>query len=183
MKIGDKLPNFKLASVSGQWITNFDFADKYSLLIVVTCNHCKYANAYWNRLIKLHTKYEEDNLGMLAICGNDASKYPQDSIEGMHELARKIHLNFPYLHDPTQSFIQVLGATRTPEVFLFNNQRELVYCGAIDDCWENENGVMNGYLDDAIEYCLDGLEVDYPEIEPVGCSIKWLPGNEIFYLN
>jgi hypothetical protein len=67
----------------------------------------------------------------------------------------------------------MLGATRTPEVFLFNSRRELVYHGAVDDSWDNENAVMQVYLEDAIEYCLDGLEVDYPEIPPVGCSIKW----------
>jgi len=67
----------------------------------------------------------------------------------------------------------MLGATRTPEVFLFNSRRELVYHGAVDDSCENENAVMQVYLEDAIEYCLDGLEVDYPEIPPVGCSIKW----------
>lgn len=178
MQSGAKLPEFHLLSTSGEFVTNYDFADRYSLLLIVTCNHCKYANAYWNRLKKLQEKFEEDNLGMVAICGNDASRYPQDSFEGMRETAHKLRLPFPYLHDEKQELIQQLGATRTPEVFLFNRQRELVYRGAIDDNWENENAVMLAYLDDAIEYCLDGLEVDYPEIEPVGCSIKWLPGNE-----
>ncbi len=177
MHIGEKLPDFKLLSTSGEYVTNYDFSDKYSLLLVVTCNHCKYANAYWHRLKKLMAKFEEDNLGMAAICGNDATQYPQDSFENMQKLAREMHLPFPYLHDPSQKMMMDLGATRTPEVFLFNSQRELVYRGAIDDNWENEHAVMMGHLDDAIEYCLDGLEVDYPEIQPVGCTIKWLPEN------
>jgi len=71
-----------------------------------------------------------------------------------------------------------LKATRTPEAFLFNSKRELVYRGAIDDSWENAKAVTRVYLEDAIEMSLDGLEVDFPEIQPVGCSIKWLPGNE-----
>ena len=178
MNIGDKLQDFTLKSTSGEEVTNFDFADKYSLLIIVTCNHCKYAQAYWHRLIRLTQHYEEDNLGVLAICGNDANQYPQDGFEGMVEKAHQLHLPFPYLHDPSQATIKMLGATRTPEVFLFNSQRELVYKGAIDDQWENEHAVTMAYLEDAIEYSLDGLEVDYPEIPPVGCSIKWLPENE-----
>lgn len=178
MHIGDRLPDFKLLSTSGEYITNYDFADKYSLLVVVTCNHCKYSRAYWQRLKKLMVQFEEDNLGMVAVCGNDAAQYPQDSFENMTALARELHLPFPYLHDPSQEFLKQIKATRTPEVYLFNNQRELVYRGAIDDNWENEHGVMQAYLEDAIEYCLDGLEVDYPEIPPVGCSVKWLPENQ-----
>ena len=72
MHIGDKLISFNLLSTSGEYINNFDFADKYSLLLIVTCNHCKYANAYWKRLIQLSEDYEEDSLGVAAICGNNA---------------------------------------------------------------------------------------------------------------
>lgn len=159
-------------------VSNYDFADKYSLLIIVTCNHCKYAQAYWSRLKQLAKKYEEDSLGIVAICGNDASAYPQDSFENMQQLHKQLALPFPYLHDEQQEVIKKLGAQRTPEAFLFNNKRELVYQGAIDDNWENEAAIMQVYLEDAIEYCLDGLEVDYPEIPAVGCTIKWIPGNE-----
>lgn len=177
MQIGDKLNNFSLKSTSGENISNFDFAHNYSLLLIVTCNHCPTARAYWSRLKKLHTQYEEDSLGIAAVCGNDSDKYPQDSFENMQKLAEELNLPFPYLHDPDQAFIKMLGASRTPEVFVFNRERELVYKGAIDDNWENENAVMLPYLEDAIEYSLDGLEVDYPEIPAVGCSIKWKPEN------
>jgi len=178
MITGDKLFHFNLKNIDGNRVSTYDFADKYSLLLIVSCNHCPYARAYWNRLKKLAIRYEEDNLGIAAICGNDASRYPDDSFEGMQQLHKQLDLPFPYLHDEDQSVIKQLGATRTPEVFLFNQQRELVYRGAIDDNWENENAVMQVYLEDAIEYCLDGLDVDYPETEPVGCSIKWKAGNE-----
>ena len=66
-----------------------------------------------------------------------------------------------------------LGAQKTPEVFLFNQKRELVYKGAIDDSWENEATVMSVHREDAIEYTLDGSDIDYPEVDAVGCSIKW----------
>lgn len=173
MKIGEKLMNFRLPGTDGRTWSNFDFAERHALLLVITCNHCPYARAYWKRLIRLAQRYEEDNLGIAAICVNDAQQYPDDSFENMQKMAKQLELPFPYLHDESQAMAHELGATRTPEVFLFNSRRELVYRGAIDDCWDNEAAVMRVYLEDAIEYCLDGLEVDYPEVPAVGCSIKW----------
>jgi peroxiredoxin len=173
MQIGDRLPDFKLPGVDGKSYTNYNYADRYALLVIFTCNHCPYSRAYWKRIYKLATKYEEDNLGIVAVNSNDAQQYPEDSFENMKKIARELDFNFPYLHDETQELAAKFGATRTPEVFLFNSKRELVYKGAIDDCWDNESMVTRVYLEDAIEYALDGIEVDYPEIPAVGCSIKW----------
>jgi glutathione peroxidase-family protein len=143
------------------------------MVLVVTCNHCTYAQAYWPRLIRLFKKFEEDNLAMVAINGNDVSQQPQDGFEDMQRLAKQLRLPFPYLHDEKQDVLKSLGAEKTPEVFVFNSRRELVYKGAIDDNWESEPGVMSVHLEDAIEYTLDGLEIDYPEIPAIGCGIKW----------
>lgn len=173
MNIGDNLKHFELKSTSGQSISTYHLSDKSALLIVVTCNHCPTALAYWPRIVSLAKQYEEDNLGVLAINGNDASKKPMDSFAEMQRLVAQYGVPFPYLHDESQKVLQQLGAERTPEVFLFNARRELVYKGAIDDAWDNEAAVMRVYLEDAIEYALDGLEIDYPEIPAVGCSIKW----------
>lgn len=173
MNIGDILKPFQLKSTDNQIVNTYDFSDKYAFLVLVTCNHCPYAQAYWQRMIKLAHTYEEDNLGFIAICANDATKQPQDSFENMQQLAKQMRLPFPYLHDENQEVVKQLGAERTPEVFLFNNKRELVYKGAIDDSWDNEATIMSVYLEDAIEYTLDGIDIDYPEVEAVGCSIKW----------
>lgn len=173
MNIGDTLTHFELTSTDGTIVNSYDFADKYALLIIVSCNHCPYAQAYWSRLISLANKYEEDNLGVMAISSNDTVAYPQDGMEAMQHLHKQLNMPFPYLLDENQSVAKSLGAQRTPEVFLFNSKRELVYKGAIDDNWENSNAVMQVYLEDAIEYTLDGLEIDYPEVPAVGCSIKW----------
>lgn len=178
MQIGEKLFRFTLTGTDGEKHTNFDYADKYAFLIIITCNHCPYARAYWNRFNELARRYEEDSLGIFAINPNDASKYPADSFEDMVSLAKQVQLQFPYLHDKSQTVAKKLGAQKTPEAFLFNNNRELVYKGAIDDNWENESLVTRVHLEDAIEYCLDGLEIDYPEIPAVGCSVKWKDGNE-----
>ena len=173
MNIGDILNPFQLKSTDNQVVSTYDFSDKYAFLVLVTCNHCPYAQAYWPRVIKLAEKFEEDNLGVVAICGNDTAVQPQDSFDNMQRLASQFRLSFPYLHDEDQSVMKQLGATKTPEVFLFNSKRELVYKGAIDDSWDNESTVMSVYLDDAIEYTLDGIDIDYPEVEAEGCSIKW----------
>ncbi|MDA8930729.1 thioredoxin family protein [Bacteroidia bacterium] len=173
MEIGKKLFNFELKGTNGRKYNNFTFADRTALVLVITCNHCPYARAYWSRLIKLFNQYEEDNLGIIAINPNDAEQYPADSYNAMKDLAKQLKIPFPYLHDEYQQVTKKLGATRTPEVFVFNSKRELVFQGAIDDNWENESMVTRVFLQDAIEDALDGMEPDYPEIPAVGCSVKW----------
>ena len=173
MEIGSNLFKFSLKGTNNRTYNNFTFADRTALVIVVTCNHCPYARAYWSRLIKLYNKFEEDNLGILAINANDAEAYPADSFSAMKDLHKQLKLPFPYLHDETQKVTKNLKATRTPEVFVYNSKRKLVYKGAIDDNWENESMVTRVFLEDAIEYTLDGMEPDYAEIPAVGCSVKW----------
>jgi len=178
MEIGDKLVDFNLKGTDGEFYNKYTYADRTALLIIVTCNHCPYSRAYWNRISKLYNRYEEDNLGILTVNANDAKQYPEDSFENMVKLAESLGNTFVYLHDEEQKLVKELGATRTPEAFLFNSKRVLVYKGAIDDSWENEHMITRVYLEDAIEAALDGLEVDFQEIPAVGCTIKWIPGNE-----
>lgn len=186
LQIGDKMPDFKLPGVFGKIRNNYEFADKYALALVFTCNSNKYSQAYSERLVKLFDKYEEDNFAIIGINSNDSAQSPDDSFDMMVKAAYHFKLhdrNFLYLHDETQEVAKAFGAAYNPEVFLFNSKRELVYKGAIDDNWENEQAVTRVYLEDAIEYCLDGIEVDFPEI-PVtaGEPIIWKPGNEPEYV-
>jgi hypothetical protein len=176
MQIGDKLPEFNLKGVDGVMYNQFMYADKYALAVVFTCNTSEASKSYSQRLIKLLKQYEEDNLGIIGINSNDAAQSPDDSFDKMAEVSGKLHLEeirFRYLHDPLQEVAKIFGATTNPEVFLFNSKRELVYKGAIDDCWENEHMVTQAWLEEAIENALDGVEVDFPEVEPVGSSIIW----------
>lgn len=186
LKIGDRMPEFKALGVFGYWRTNYDFADKSALAIVFTSNSCKYSKSYGQRLIKLFEKYNEDNLGIIGINSNDPAQSPEDSYEEMKRIAYKLGLdkiNFLYCVDETQDIAKAFGARYNPEVFLFNSKRELVYKGAIDDNWENEHLVTRVYFEDAIEYCLDGIEVDFPEVPSTqSCSIIWKPGNEPEYV-
>lgn len=173
METGQKLFNFSLKGTDGKKYTKYDFADKFAMVIIITCNHCPYAQAYWKRLTKLYARYEDDSLAMIAINPNNEAAYPQDNFENMVRLAEQKKLAFPYLRDHTQTFTHKLGATKTPEAFVFNSKRELVYQGAIDDNWESPEMVTRVYLEDAIEDALDGVDVDFPYIAPTGCSVKW----------
>jgi hypothetical protein len=121
-------------------------------------------------------KYEDDNFAIIGINSNDEKQAPEDSLAAMKKAAERFKLaniHFMYLKDEDQEVAKMFGATVNPEVFLFNSRRELVYKGAIDDAWESESMVSNVYLEDAVENALDGIEVDYPEIEPVGTPILW----------
>ena len=174
LQIGDRLPEFNLMGYDDKLHSNYEFADKYALAVVFTCNTSKISQAYSMRLIRLFEKYEEDNLGIIGINSNDSVQSPEDSLEGVKKATFhfKLHeINFLYLKDEDGGIARKFGAKVNPEVFLFNSKRELVYKGAIDDAWENENMVTNAYLEEAIEEALDGMESDYSEIPAVGTPI------------
>jgi peroxiredoxin len=176
LQIGDKLPEFNLIGYDNQMHSSYEYADKYALVVVFTCNNSPIAQSYSKRLIKLFEKYEDDNLGIIGINANDEAQSPHDSLEKMSQVASKLMLDtlhFMYLKDEDQQLAKTFGATKNPEVFLFNSKRELVYKGAIDDNWESETGVTSAYLEDAIEESLDGMDIDFPEIPSNGTDILW----------
>jgi peroxiredoxin len=176
LQIGDKLPEFNLLGYDDQMHSNYEYADKYALAVIFTCNSSKFSQAYSERFVKLFERYEDDNLAIIGINSNDDSQSADDSMEKMKLAAYhfKLHeLHFMYLKDEDQKVAKRFDAKLNPEVFLFNSKRELVYKGAIDDSWENEHMVTAAYLEDAIESALDGVEVDYPEIPAVGSPIIW----------
>lgn len=176
LQIGDRLPEFNLIGYDDKFHSNYEYADKYALAVVFTCNSSPISQAYSQRLIKLFERYEDDNLGIIGINANDESQSVEDSLEKMKLAAFhfKLHdIHFMYLKDDKQDVAKKFGATSNPEVFLFNSKRDLVYKGAIDDNWESETGVTSAYLEDAIEEALDGMEIDFPEIPTNGTPIIW----------
>ncbi len=176
LQIGDKLPAFNLMGYDNKLHSHFEYADKYALVVIFTCDSSEISQSYSKRIINLFERYEEDNLGIVGINSNDSFKSPEDSLEHMTKAAYKFgldKLHFLYLKDETQEMAKQFGAQVNPEVFLFNSKRELVYKGAIDDAWENENMVTQAYLEDAIEEALDGIEPDFPEIHATGTPIIW----------
>jgi peroxiredoxin len=165
-------PPFSLPGVDGRTHTLDDYADATALALVQSCNHCPYVQAWEGRMNGLQKAYGDRSFRLVAISSNDADHYPDDSFEEMRRRAQARGFAFDYLYDEPQEIARTLGSSRTPEVFLFDAGRRLVYHGAIDDN-RDERGVTRHYLRDAIEAVLAGREPEITETPPVGCTVKW----------
>jgi peroxiredoxin len=170
--LGTKTPSFELPGVDGGDHSLGEYRDAKLLALVQYCNHCPYVLAWEDRLIKLARDYADRGLRVVAVNSNDSARYLEDSFERMKERAEELDFPFDYLFDASQSLARTLGAERTPEVFLFDDERRLRYHGAIDDS-RDENGVSRSYLREAIDALLAGLEPPVAETESVGCTVKW----------
>jgi peroxiredoxin len=164
-------PPFDLPGVDGESHSLDDYADAPALAVVWSCNHCPYVQAWEGRMIGLQREYADRGFRLVAVSSNDAEAYPEDSFAAMKERAEAEGFNFDYLYDEDQSVLDAYGAERTPEVFLFDHGRKLVYHGAIDDSREEE-GVTQEYLRDAIEALLAGDPPGVSETPAVGCTVK-----------
>lgn len=171
LTLATEAPPFDLPGVDGSNHSLDDYADAPILAIVWSCNHCPYVIAWEGRMKALQDDFA-GGFRLVAINSNDAENYPADSFEAMTTRAQEQGFNFDYLHDEDQSVARRYGPERTPEVFLFDRNRRLVYHGAIDDSRE-EDGVSETYLRDAIEALLADQDPPVSETPPVGCSVKW----------
>jgi peroxiredoxin len=172
LKIGSKAPNFSLPATNGKTYSLDSFVDKKAIIVVFSCNHCPYVQAYENRIIAIQKDYTKD-VQIIAISSNEDVNYPEDSFEAMIERAKLKGFNFPYLHDKTQETAKGYGATHTPEIFLLDKERKLVFHGKIDDNWQEPQSVKNKYLRNAIDELLAGKPISVPETFTIGCTIKW----------
>jgi peroxiredoxin len=173
LQIGLPLPAFgPLPGVDGKSRAGGDFTSEI-LIVVFSCNHCPYVQAYEERMVALQRDYAARGVQLVAINANDETNYPDDSFAKMVERARQRGFNFPYLRDADQSAAEQFGATHTPQFFLFDRERKLRYSGKMDDNWKEPEKVTERYLRDAIEAVLAGNKVSTPETFSVGCTIKW----------
>jgi peroxiredoxin len=172
LTLATEAPPFDLPGVDGANHSLEEYADTPALAVVWSCNHCPYVQAWEGRMIELQREYGDRGFRLVAINSNDADAYPEDSFDEMQKRAERQGFNFDYLYDEDQSVLRAYGAERTPEVFLFDRDRKLVYHGAIDDS-RDESEVSQRYLRVAIEAVLSGEEPPLPETPPVGCSVKW----------
>ena len=167
---GDAAPAWTdLAGVDGKSHSLKDYAESKLLVVVFTCNHCPVAKAYEARLKALAAKYPARQLRVVAI---SPSIFPADSLDKMKERAAAEKFNFDYLCDATQQVGLAWGARATPQVFLLNQQRKIVYMGAIDDSMYPDR-VKENYLADAITAALAGKEPEIAETRPFGCPIEY----------
>ena len=172
LTIGTEAPQFDLPGVDGRNHTLGEYADARALVLVQSCNHCPYVQAWEGRMKDIQGDYADRGVRLVAISSNDADGYPEDSFPAMQARSRDQGFNFDYLYDDSQEVARAYGAERTPEVFVFDRDRRLVYHGAIDDS-RDERAVTQRYLRDAVEAVLDGRDPETAETPPVGCTIKW----------
>jgi peroxiredoxin len=173
LAVGSKAKPFSLPAVDGKTYKLESFADKQVLVIIFSCNHCPYVQAYEERIIAIQKDYAERGVQVLAINSNDDVNYPEDNFDNMVKRAREKKFNFPYLRDASQEVAKSYGATHTPHIFLFDGNRELVYTGKIDDNWQEPNKVKRQYLREAVNALLAGKQVRERETFAIGCTIKW----------
>lgn len=173
LRIGSKGPDFDLPGVDGKRYSLSSFADKKAVVVIISCNHCPTVVAYEDRMIAIQRDYEEKGVALVAINPNDEVRYPADSFEQMGIRAKEKGFNFPYLRDETQEVARGYGATRTPEVFVLDGNRRLVYHGRIDDNEHEPDRVVSHDLRKALDELLAGKPISTPETTPVGCTVKW----------
>jgi peroxiredoxin len=173
LKIDSAIPAFSLTGVDDKIYNLNSFLDKKILIVIFSCNHCPYVQAYEDRIISLQNEFAKDKVQIIAINSNDDIKYPNDSFNEMKKRSALKGFNFPFLRDETQEVAKAFGATHTPQVFLFDSNRKLKYEGKIDDNWQEPDKVKSQYLRDAILEVLIEKEVSVPETFSIGCTIKW----------
>lgn len=173
LKLGDEAPYFSLMGTDGRIHSLPDYVEAAALLVVFTCNHCPYARAYESRLAEIARNYRAQGLETIAICANDPENFPEDSFERMVEKSQALDFPFPYLHDPAQNVAKAYDAACTPEAYLFDRNRRLVYHGWVDDNYLNPEQASRHDLKDAVEAVLKN-QTPVTQLTPVlGCSIKW----------
>lgn len=173
LAIRERLVPFALPATDGSTVASDQFADRPVLAVVFWCNHCPYVKAWEDRLIALQRQYAARGVQFVMINSNDPAAYPDDSFEAMGVRVREKAYPFPYLFDETQETARRFGATRTPEIFLFDRDRTLRYHGAPDDNFEDPAAVTQYHLRDAIDALLAGRDPAAATTTPRGCTIKW----------
>lgn len=180
LPIGTNAPAFSLMDVvSGKKINLKTFADKQALLVMFICTHCPYVKHVQNELARVGSDYRGKSVGIVAISANNPVSHPDDAPEKLKAMAEKLGFSFPYCFDETQETAKTYTAACTPDFFLFDKDRKLVYRGQLDDSRPG-NGKPNDGRDlrDAVDAVLADKPVS-PEQKPsLGCNIKWRAGNE-----
>ncbi|MBI3031934.1 thioredoxin family protein [Candidatus Woesearchaeota archaeon] len=171
LKHGDKAPSFALKSISGK-LCFFDKVSGYQgYVIIFMCNHCPYVVPKIKTMIDLQKEFPQ--IKFIGINSNNNPEYPDDNFEHMQKYAAQWKLNFEYVIDETQEIAKNYGATCTPDPFLFDKNKKLVYHGRLDQFHGKEQG--NGEdLRHAIKEMLAGRKVSDDEMYSMGCSIKWM---------
>ncbi|MGI6461291.1 MAG: thioredoxin family protein [Candidatus Hydrogenedentales bacterium] len=182
LALGTHAPDFSLPDTDGRGVALKDFEDKRALLVMFICNHCPYVKHVRDELAQLSRDYQSKGVGMVAINANDVEAYPQDGVEAMRAEKQTAGYLFPYLFDESQETAKAYGAACTPDFFVFDSDRKLVYRGRLDDARPGNGLPVTGRdLRAALDAVLAGQPVAGDQEPSMGCNIKWKPGNAPVY--
>jgi peroxiredoxin len=182
LPLGTQAPPFRLPDTTGRMVSLEDLDGAPALLVMFICNHCPYVKHVRNGLTKLAKDYQAKGVAVVAISSNDVAAYPDDSPEKMREEAQAAGYTFPYLYDETQEVAKAYRAACTPDFYVFDGQRRLVYRGQMDDSRPNSGRPVTGTdLRAALKAVLAGHAAPEEQIPSAGCNIKWKPGHEPDY--
>lgn len=183
LPLGTKAPEFHLPEVvSGENISLANFADKKALLVMFICRHCPFVKHIQQELANLGKDYLNSDLGIVAISANDAQNYLNDAPESLKEMSTELGFKFPLCYDETQETAKAYTAACTPDFFLFDEERKLVYRGQLDDSRPSNNQPVTGKdLRAAITAVLNNQPISSEQQPSIGCNIKWKAGNQPNY--
>jgi peroxiredoxin len=182
LKLGTPAPRFRLPDTEGRLLSLEDFKDAPALLVIFMCNHCPYVKHIRTGVAAFAREFQSKGLAVVGINANDAAKYPDDSPEKMVDEVAMAGYTFPYLYDESQETAKIFQAACTPDFFLFDKKRKLVYRGQFDDSRPGNNVPLTGKdLREAVTAVLAGKAVNPDQKPSIGCNIKWKAGNEPDY--
>ena len=183
LALGTRAPDFELPDVvSGRRVSLRTFAGKRALLVMFICRHCPYVQHVQTELSRLGRDYAEQDIGIVAISANDAAGYPDDAPDKLKAMAEGLGFLFPLCYDESQETAKAYTAACTPDFFLFEASRALVYRGQLDEARPGNNKPLTGKdLRAAIDAVLAGTPVRPDQKPSIGCNIKWKKGREPDY--
>jgi peroxiredoxin len=180
LELGTKAPEFSLPDVvSGRTINLGTFTTNKALLVIFLSRHCPYVQHVKAELARVGKDYVDRSVGIVAISANDVRNYPDDSPQNLKAMALELRLNYPLCYDASQTTAKAYTAACTPDLFLFDENRKLVYRGQLDDSRPGNNTLVTGRdLRSALDAVLAGRPVPPDQKPSLGCNIKWKPGEE-----
>ena len=174
VELGSIAPNFNLINtVDDKFISSDDCFSKKGTLIMFICNHCPFVIHVIDEIIKISNQYTNE-IDFVAISSNDVINYPDDAPELMKKLAIKKSFNFPYLYDENQDVAKAYDAACTPDFFLYNDEKKLIYRGQLDDSRPGNGKSVDGKdLRNALDCLINNVKNNFPQKPSIGCNIKW----------
>ena len=175
LELGTEAPGFKLPdTVSGKEISLNDIASDKATVVMFLCNHCPYVIHVNPEIVRVVRDYQPKGVSFVGISANDVENYPQDGPDKMKEHAAEVGYNFPYLYDETQEVARAYDAACTPDFYVFDGDRKLVYRGRIDSSRPKNDDPLTGRdLRAALDAVLAGEPVTEKQYPSGGCNIKW----------